>query len=101
MPLLPASTPTVTSSTASQTYDGWFLYDLHTTGNDPNNVNASVTVRKARQTPEGTIEYSPLGEMQSITLTNLLGNPDPLVRAAVQAVMQAVYSQAQQQGVVL
>lgn len=100
--LIPASNPTVTQPIASQTYEGWFLYDLHTTGNDPNNVNASVTLRKAHQdSSTGLITYSPGGEMATINLLNLLANPDPNVQAAIQAVMQAVVSQAQTQGVVL
>lgn len=99
--LIAATTPTVTQPVASQTYDGWFLYDLHTTGGDPNNVNAIATVRKARTLADGTIEYSPLGEMITVQLTNLLQNPDPNVQAAVQAVMAAVVSQAKIQGIQL
>lgn len=101
MALLPASNPTVTQPIASQTYSGWFLYDLHTVGGDPNNVQGVATLRKARQNADGTIDYSPLGEMVVISLGNLLASTDPNVQAAVQAVMQAIASQAQIQGIQL
>ena len=102
MPLIAASSPTVTAPIPSQTYEGWFLYDLHTTGGDPNDVNAVVTLRKAHQDPTtGAITYSPNGEMITVQLVNLLSNPDPNVQAAIQAVMQAVASQAQIQGIQL
>lgn len=102
MPLLPASNPTVTPPAVAQTFEGWFLYDLHTTGSDPNAVNAVVTLRKAHQdSSTGLITYSPLGEMITVLLTDLLANPDPAVQQAVLAVMQAVMSQAKIQGVVL
>jgi hypothetical protein len=101
MPLIPASIPTVTDPIPSETYDGWFLFDLKCQGGDPNNVMGVAILRKARVRPDGTIEYSPSGEMLTVSLGSLTESADPAVQQAVMAVMQACVSQATAQGIVL
>ena len=102
MPLIAATSPTVTPALPSATYEGWFLYRVTTLGDDPNNVQAVAVLRKAHQDPvTGAISYSPSGEMVTITLGNILISTDPNVQNAVTAVMAAAKSQAQLQGIQL
>lgn len=101
MPLIAASSTTLVPSTAASSYEGWFLSDLHTIGNDPNNVTALVVLRKAHQDDNGVVSFSPQGERIEVTFSNLLANPDPNVQAAVKAVLVAVVSQASTQGIQL
>lgn len=97
LPILSLSTPIVVPAMPSITYKAWWVNSIRIRADDPANVVGSFQLVPYAVDQDGIIQFSLTGSI-AITVEDILNDPDPDIQKAVSALLTAIQTLGQKQG---